>query len=154
MTITAQARQIAVLALLLVPVGCGPGERAAERPDEAAPAADTARAGEGEAASGEAAARAEPEAEAPEETVSDTALEQPGAVAPATEAEVRNVRNWVLLEFSRPLEEGDLEWLEANGFRVDSVMGDRRVRGWLERAEAGRAIADDPRIARVQTQMR
>jgi hypothetical protein len=154
MMISAQARWIAVLALLLAPVGCGPGEGAAERPDETTPAADTARAGEGAAASEEAAARAEPEAEAPEETVSDTALQQPGAVAPATEAETRAVRSWVLLEFSRPLEEGDLEWLEANGFRVDSVMGERRVRGWFERAEGGRTIADDPRIARVHTQMR
>jgi hypothetical protein len=154
MSQSSQAWRIATLALVLVAVGCGPGERPAERPDEAAPAADTARAGEGGATSEEAAAQAEPEAEAPEETVSDTALQQPGTVAPATEAEVRAVRSWVLLEFSRPLEEGDLEWLEANGFRVDSVMGDRRVRGWLERAEAGRTIANDPRIARVHTQMR
>jgi hypothetical protein len=60
----------------------------------------------------------------------------------------------VLLEFSRPVEESDLEWLEANGFRVDSVMSELRVRGWLERSEGGRVIASDPRIARVHTQMR
>jgi hypothetical protein len=139
---------------MVVHPGCGPGERAAQRTDEAAAAAEEAAAEQGGTAAGETTAAAEAEAGAPEAVGADTAPEGPGAVAPAAEAEARAMRNWVLLEFSRPLEEGDLEWLEANGFRVDSVMGELRVRGWLEDSEGGRAIASDPRIARVHTQMR
>lgn len=134
---------ITTLALVVVHVGCSPGEREAEVADEA-PAAEAAITDEGGTAlEGEAAA--EPQAGAPE---------GPGAVAPADEAEVRVMRNFVLLEFSRPLEATDLEWLQANGFHVDSVMSELRVRGWLERPEGGRVIAGDPRIARVHTQMR
>jgi len=154
MTISAQARRLAVVALVVVYWGCAPGARDAERTDESASAAEAAIPEEGEAASQAATAAAEPEAGAPGAVRADTAPEGPGAVAPAAGAEGRTVRNWVLLEFSRPLQEGDLEWLEANGFRVDSVMGELRVRGWLEGAEGGRAIASDPRIARVHTQMR
>ena len=52
------------------------------------------------------------------------------------------------------VEEADVEWLEANGFRVDSVMSELLVRGWLESSESSALIAKDPRIARVQPQMR
>ncbi len=158
MTITVRARRIAAMVLVLVLVGCAPGERAAEQADEAvpaAPAAEAAIADESGAVPEEgAAAAAEPQAGTPEVAVPDAAAEGPGAVAPAEEGEARVMRNWVLLEFSRPVEEADLEWLEANGFRVDSVMSELRVRGWLERSEDGRVIASDPRIARVHTQMR
>ncbi|MGD2216938.1 MAG: hypothetical protein PVJ64_09280 [Gemmatimonadales bacterium] len=144
----------AALALVVVVVGCAPGERSEEGGEEAARSAETVPAAEGGAVTEEAAVEAEPEAGAPEPDAPDVAPQRPGAVAPAAEGEAPALRNWVLLEFSRPVEEGDLEWLEANGFRVDSVMSELRVRGWFERGEGGRAIANDPRIARVHTQMR
>jgi hypothetical protein len=155
MRIWADGWRITAMALGLALVGCAPGERAAEATDEA-PAAEAAVADEDAAVpeEEETAAAAEPQAGTPEVAVPDAAAEGPGAVAPAEEGEARVMRNWVLLEFSRPVEEADLEWLEANGFRVDSVMSELRVRGWLERSEDGRVIASDPRIARVHTQMR
>ncbi len=144
--------RITALAVVVVHMGCAPGERAAEVADEA-PAAEAAVADE-DAVVTEDEVATEPQGEVPEAAVPETAPEDPGAVAPADEAEVRVMRNWVLLEFSRPVEESDLEWLEANGFHVDSVMSELRVRGWLERPEGGSVIAGDPRIARVHTQMR
>ncbi|NIN72668.1 MAG: hypothetical protein GTO46_12245 [Gemmatimonadetes bacterium] len=154
MTISTYAWRIAALALVVGHLGCAPSERAAEPPDEAARAAEAEPPPESPAVSEERAAEAEPEAAAPGVDAPDVAPERPGAVAPAAEVDPRVTRNWVLLEFSRPVEEADLEWLEANGFHVDSVMSELRVRGWLERSEGGRAIAGDPRIARVHTQMR
>jgi hypothetical protein len=162
MKIAADAWRLTAMALFLVLAGCTPGERAAERADEAAPAAEPAVADEGEAAPREAAAE-EPEAGEPgvdeeseegEAAVPRTVPEGPGAVAPAAGSEARAMRNWVLLEFARPVEEADLEWLATNGFRVDSVMSELLVRGWLESSEGGAVIASDPRIARVQAQMR
>lgn len=142
------------LALVVVVAGCAPGERAAERVDETVPAAEADMADEGGAVSEESDAAAEPAAGAPELDSPDAAPAGPGAVAPAGEVDTRVGRNWVLLEFSRPVEEGDVEWLEANGFRVDSVMGELRVRGWLEEGAQRVVIANDPRIARIHTQMR
>jgi hypothetical protein len=154
MTISNYAWRIAALALVVGHLGCAPGERAAERPDEAARAEESETQDESPAVSEERAAGAEPEAGAPEVDAPDVAPERPGAVAPAAEVEARVTRNWVLLEFSRPVETADLEWLAANGFHVDSVMSELRVRGWFERSEGGSVIAGDPRIARVHTQMR
>lgn len=156
MRIGAHAWRITAMALVLALVSCAPGERAAEDTDETdeAPAAEAAVADEDAAAPEEAAAAEEPEAGAPEAAAPDATAERPDAVAPAEETDARVMRNWVLLEFSRPVEEADLEWLEANGFRVDSVMSELRVRGWFERAENSGAVANDPRIARVHTQMR
>ena len=161
MRIWAQAWRITAIALVLALVSCAPGERAAEDTEETdeAPAAEAALADEDAEAPEEEAAAEEPEpsvpeAAAPEAAAPDAAAERPDAVAPAEETDARVMRNWVLLEFSRPVEEADLEWLEANGFRVDSVRSELRVLGWFERAEGGSAVATDPRIARVHTQMR
>ena len=152
MTKKADGWQISALVFGLTLVGCAPSERAADVADES-PAAEAAVTEETAAAPEEETA-GEPQADTPEATVPDAAPEPPGVVAPADDVEGRVMRNWVLLEFSRPVEEADLEWLEENGFRVDSVMSELRVRGWFERAEGGRAVANDPRIARVHTQMR
>lgn len=153
MTKSTYAWRIAVLAFVVGQLGCATSERAAEQPDEAAREAEVETpAGvldESPADSEERAAEAEPEMDA-----ADVAPERRGAVAPAAEVEARVMRNWVLLEFSRPVEAADMEWLVANGFHVDSVMSELRVRGWFERSEGGRVIAGDPRIAHVHTQMR
>ena len=78
----------------------------------------------------------------------------PGAAPGRQDAESPVMRNWVLLEFVRPVEGADVEWLEANGFRVDTVMSGNLVRGWLEMPEGGEVIARDARIARVSAQAR
>ncbi len=88
-------------------------------------------------------------AAAPAETV-----KRPGTVPPAPGVEPSKVKNWMLIEFARPLEDADLAWLKQNGFQVDTVMSPRMVRGWLERPEGGEVIATDPRIARIHAQMR
>ncbi len=78
----------------------------------------------------------------------------PGRVAAATEGDEPGMKNWLLIEFARAIETADLEWLEANGFRVDTVMGVMSVRGWLEDPAGGAVIGEDPRIARIHAQMR
>lgn len=78
----------------------------------------------------------------------------PARVAAATEGDEPGMKNWLLIEFARAIETADLEWLEANGFRVDTVMGAMSVRGWLEDPAGGAAIGEDPRIARIHAQMR
>jgi hypothetical protein len=88
----------------------------------------------------------------PEET--GEATEAQGRVAPTTERDEAGRKNWLLIEFARAVEAADLEWLEGNGFRVDSVMGEMTVRGWLEDAAGGAVIGQDPRIAQIHAQMR
>jgi hypothetical protein len=88
----------------------------------------------------------------PEET--GKATEAPGRVAPATEGDEAGMKNWLLIEFARAIEAADLEWLEGNGFRVDTVMSELTVRGWLEDPAGGAAIGEDPRIAQIHAQMR
>lgn len=146
--------RIAALAFVVLVLGCAPGEHAGEDTAETAPAAEAGARGEADVAYEEPGEAAEPEAGAPEADSTVVMPREPEPVAPEADIEAPTVRNWVLLVFSRPVEEADLEWLEANGFRVDSVMSELRVRGWLERPGGGSAIANDPRIARIQTQMR
>jgi hypothetical protein len=146
----------AALILALALAGCTPGEEAAEQGEEVAPAAEAGMAEEsGTSETGEAAAEVEtpPEMEAAEESPGVTGG-PPGAVAPATGGEAQGVRKWVLPEFARAVEDADVEWLEANGFHVDSVMSETLVRGWLAESAGAEAISSDPRIARVRTQMR
>ena len=137
--------RIAVVALILAGLGASACSRAdEERADASADAA---------AAVGE-----ETQEEATPQNAGDAAAAK-GAVAPGAapgrqDAESPVMRNWVLLEFVRPVEGADVEWLEANGFRVDTVMSGNLVRGWLERPEGGEVIARDARIARVSAQAR
>jgi hypothetical protein len=151
------------LALAVTVAACGSGEGDAGAPaSETAPAADvmtpadsgSAAAAEGmtdEAASQEdeaMSADASTPAPAPSSSASS------GAAPGASEGEPPATRNWMLLEFVEPVQEADLEWLRENGFAVDTVMGEKLVRGWLERPEGGPVITADARIARVSTQMR
>lgn len=79
---------------------------------------------------------------------------RPGAVAPAPGVEPSKVKNWMLIEFARPVEDADLAWLRQNGFQVDTLMSPTMVRGWLEKPEGGEVIGTDPRVARIHAQMR
>lgn len=88
----------------------------------------------------------------PEETAE--APEAPGRVAPESEGDEAGMKNWLLIEFARAIEAADLEWLEESGFRVDTVMSELVVRGWLEDPAGGAAIGQDPRIAQIHAQMR
>jgi hypothetical protein len=85
---------------------------------------------------------------------SEAAATPPSSVAPAPDVEQPAMKNWMLIEFTRAVEETDLQWLEENGFRVDTVMSETMVRGWLEVPEGGEVIGQDPRIARIHAQMR
>ena len=78
----------------------------------------------------------------------------PGRVAPASGGDEPGLKNWLLIEFARAIEQEDLEWLEQCGFRVDTVMSAMIVRGWLEDAAGGALIGKDPRVVRVDAQMR
>lgn len=78
----------------------------------------------------------------------------PSPVAPAPDVEQPAMKNWMLIEFIRAIEKTDLQWLEENGFRVDTVISETMVRGWLEVPEGGEVIGQDPRIARILAQMR
>ena len=80
--------------------------------------------------------------------------EQSGAETPAPDVEQPTMKNWMLIEFIRAVEETDLQWLEENGFRVDTVLSETMVAGWLEVPEGGEVIGQDPRIARIHAQMR
>ncbi len=141
----------ATVALVLALAGCASGDESAERAEEATPAAEVAAQEESGAAAGEAAT---PAAEAAGEPAAEAPTERPAGVAPATPGERPAMRNWMLLEFARAVEDEDLQWLEANGFHVDTLMSETLVRGWLERPEGGEVIAKDPRIAQVHAQMR
>lgn len=138
----------AALVLALVFAACRGGREEAGQAEEAAPAA--------EATTAETATEtAEPEGQPiSESAVGEAAATPPGAVAPAEGVEKPAVKNWMLIEFARAIEEADLKWLEENGFRVDTVMGETTVRGWLENPAGGPVISQDPRIAKIQAQMR
>jgi hypothetical protein len=82
------------------------------------------------------------------------AVSGPQRVAPASEGDELGMKNWLLIEFARAIKVADLEWLEQNGFRVDTVLSSTTVRGWLEDAAGGAVIGRDPRIARIDAQMR
>lgn len=79
---------------------------------------------------------------------------RPKTVAPSAEGDRTGMKNWLLIEFVRAIEPADLEWLEGNGFRVDTVLSATTVRGWLENAAGGAVIGKDPRISRIDAQMR
>ncbi len=78
----------------------------------------------------------------------------PGAVAPAPGVEPSKVKNWMVIEFARPVADADIAWLKQNGFQVDTLMSPTMVRGWLEKPEGGEVIGTDPRVARIHAQMR
>ncbi len=124
---------IGLLVLGLGVIACSRAEE--ERPDAPAGAAPAAEDTMSDEASGEVAAA-------------------PGVAPSGQDAGRPAMRNWVLLEFVRPVEEADLQWLAENGFRVDTVMGEKLVRGWLEASDGGEVIARDGRIARVSAQAR
>lgn len=83
------------------------------------------------------------------------AAQAPGGVAPAPGVQTdREMKNWMLLEFVDSVTQADLDWLASVGFRVDTVMGDRMVRGWLEKTEGAPELTGDARIAQIHAQMR
>ncbi len=84
----------------------------------------------------------------------DVAPAAPGRVAPVAEGDEPGLKNWLLIEFARAIEPADLEWLEQSGFRVDTLMNATTVRGWLEDAAGGALIGKDPRVVRIDAQMR
>lgn len=59
----------------------------------------------------------------------------------------------IALEFARPITDQDLRWLEENDFRVDTVLSETLVIGWLA-SPKGERIAHDPRVARIHPLMR
>ncbi len=144
----------AAIGLLLALAACS-GPRDEQQTEDLPGLVDREVAGEGLEP-----AAAEPEAEdtvAPEATdgVADApAGKLPAAVAPAPGVERPAMKNWMLIEFSAPVQEADLRWLEENGFRVDTLVGPTLVRGWLETAAGGEEIAKNPRVARIHAQMR
>lgn len=82
----------------------------------------------------------------------------PGDTAPAAgEPQIPRLKppgpDLLLLEFARAITAADLRWLEENDFRVDTVLSETLVRGWLA-SPAGERVAHDPRIARVYPLMR
>ncbi len=68
--------------------------------------------------------------------------------------DVERPKNFMLIEFSAPIQEADLTWLEENGFHVDTVFSETTLRGWLEVPEGGEVIGTDPRVARIDAMMR
>ncbi len=143
------------------------GEEGAQRAQDTVPAAERSTVDEPGGAAAEQAAM-EAELAEPEPTLGEATPEagggvggaeaEAGGVAPAEDAaggvEPRASPKWVLLEFARVIEQADLRWLAENGFQVDTVFGEKLVRGWLEASANRQAIASDPRIARIQAQMR
>lgn len=145
-----QSMLVVTVALLLVLSGCAGGEQAARQTEEGTPAAESAVAQEPGAGVAEETVPSETAGEAGEvraEEAVQTSPEPSGVRRPA-------LRNWMLIEFARAVEPADLEWLEENGFRVDTVMSETMVRGWLEVPAGGEVIGQDPRIARIHAQMR
>jgi hypothetical protein len=152
---------LTTIAAVLVFAACGGQQDEPQRLEEY-PAVDDVE----QTATGEPAAQLEPEEpseEAAEPDPTDPEGEPragkgverpPAAVAPAPDVEQPRMKNWMLIEFARSVEPKDLRWLEENGFRVDTVMSARMVRGWLEEPAGGEAIASDPRIAKIHPQMR
>ncbi len=145
---------VALCACSRAPETGAAGEAGAAAEPAAAPEAPGAMTPEGQAAMAESAAAPAPQPPAGEETAPGETVKRSGAVAPAPGAEPSKVKNWMLIEFARPLEDADLAWLKQNGFQVDTVMSPTMVRGWLEKPEGGEVIGTDPRIARIHAQMR
>ena len=159
------------ISLLTLAIACGGGERTnqnrqTEPEPEAAAVKSAEETGQG-AESGEIPsspkATADESSEQAVEGGAGAGKEQPEAgdvagrprsVAPATESDEPGMKNWLLIEFARAIEPADLEWLKQNGFRVDTVMSEKTVRGWLEDVAGGAVIGKDPRIARIDAQMR
>lgn len=158
-------------------LACGAGERSAEAEGEEMPAAEAttergaaetgAAMGSDTAAEEEAPGMSaeemaghgeEPAMSEDEGSAGQTAeAGRPGAVAPAPDQDAqmpKRLKNWMMLEFRDSVTEADLTWLASVGFRVDTVMGDRMVRGWLEKAEGAEKLTADERIARIHAQMR
>ncbi|NIR44736.1 MAG: hypothetical protein GWN99_10560 [Gemmatimonadetes bacterium] len=137
------------LALAVTIAACGsePGEDDSAAADAVAESEDAAQTGSaGTDIADTAAAAGQPAAE------TGTA---PAGVAPALPGDRKaRLRNWVLLEFVEPVQEADLQWLRESGFVVDTVMGEKLVRGWLKMPAGGEIISTDPRIARVSAQAR
>lgn len=121
---------------------------------ETGAAAEPAAAPEGQGAMADTPGAPAPQPSAPGETAPGDTVQRPAAVSPAPGVEPSKVKNWMLIEFARPLEDADLAWLKQNGFQVDTVMSPTMVRGWLEKPEGGEMIGTDPRIARIHAQMR
>ncbi len=155
------------LALLLAGVACGGQQSEAEQgndmpPSEETVAAEHAAQPETTEVGGEAVPPEEVHTEPASETAGSEGMPQaaagaakpPAAVAPAPGVEQPVMKNWMLIEFARAVAPEDLRWLEENGFRVDTVMSAKMVRGWLEEMAGGEAIAKDPRIVKIHPQMR
>jgi len=68
--------------------------------------------------------------------------------------DVEQPKNFMLVEFVNPIQDADLQWLQENGFHVDTVFSATRLRGWLEVPEGGEVIGTDPRVAKVDAMMR
>jgi hypothetical protein len=158
---------LAGLALLLAVVACGGQQDEAEQGGElppveemvaAEPAAQAEPAGVGEEAVPMGGEYAEPAAETAGSEgklqAAEGVAKPPATVAPAPGVEQPVMKNWMLIEFAKSVEPEDLRWLEKNGFRVDTVMSAKMVRGWLEEMAGGEAIAKDPRIVKIHPQMR
>jgi len=94
---------------------------------------------------------ADSSADAEDATMNETTGDASGD-AGAPDAE--RPKNFMLIEFVEPIQEADLEWLNENGFHVDTVFGEMSLRGWLEMPEGGEVIGTDPRIARIDAMMR
>lgn len=143
-------------ATLLVFIACGGGEQQAEQAEETTPAGQEAQAqdaratGEavGETTGGEAMA----EAAAGESGAEAGAASE--AEAPGPGVEQPTMKHWMTIEFARAVSDADLQWLQENGFHVDTVMSETLVRGWLENLAAGEVLGADPRIANIDAQMR
>ncbi len=147
---------VALCACSRAPERGAAGAAASDTPPTATPAPAPA---EGQGAMAETPAAQQPaEGQAaegmPSEGAAPASEERPGAVAPAPGVEPSKVKNWMVIEFARPVEDADLAWLKQNGFQVDTLMSPTMVRGWLEKPEGGEVIGTDPRIARIHAQMR
>lgn len=153
------------IAFLVIAIACERGARIEQEPRTAPavePAAPGAAAGARQATEPGDTATDQPSGQPPgggETTAAERAaggdvVAQPEAVAPSAEGDRAGMKNWMLIEFVRAIESADLDWLERNGFRVDTVLSATTVRGWLEDPAGGSVIGNDPRIARIDAQMR
>ncbi len=132
--------------------GAGEEEASASPPPEAATPAESEMEAVGEQEEDSATAAEDSMAASP---AVEEAIAPPAAgVPPAPGVEDTGLRNWMVIEFARDVEKADLEWLEQNSFHVDTVMGPRMIRGWLEDAAAGSRLSQDPRVASIHAQMR
>jgi hypothetical protein len=120
---------VGVFAVALTFMACRAEEESAERADTVPAVAETS---------------------ATQDTAGEVSQEM-GAVTPTAGAEEGAMKRWMLIEFARAVEDTDLQWLQANGFHVDTLMGEKMVRGWLENPEGGPVIDQDARVARIHT---